>query len=421
MKPRHQVSRAAIEHIKTFEGYRARAAHLPDGRWTIGYGHTLTAREGAEVSPDDAHALLLYDLIAVSHAVNELVFTPLTQNQFDALSCFAFSIGIEAFRGSAVLRRVNEGELLRAAYAMEMWRRADFEGERIVIDALVRRRSAEKTLFLMPQAGWSPAPSPLLPPKIDYEVEPYAPREEPVGVRADLEGETLLAERAPPVAPAAPPEPPPTAAEQAAAAVTARLESLLPDRAERAPQVEDSLAPLAVEPEHSEISEAPEAPEAPEAAEEGMQLPEAEVEVVSVASIEDEAPPVTQAERWPSPTLHDGELVIAPPPEPATPSESVGEPAPALPVRKVATVFNDSAFAEKGMFGGKRLIGLGVAGLVIFTGGVFWGLAQAPDNATDGATARAVGWVLGVIGVLCFGVAAYGLLRKLGIAEDDAD
>ena len=43
MKPRHQVSRAAIELIKTFEGYRQKAAQLPDGRWTIGYGHTLTA------------------------------------------------------------------------------------------------------------------------------------------------------------------------------------------------------------------------------------------------------------------------------------------------------------------------------------------------------------------------------------------
>ena len=60
MKPRHQISRAAIDLIKRFEGYRAKAARLPDGRWTIGYGHTLTAREGAEVSEKDAEALLLY-------------------------------------------------------------------------------------------------------------------------------------------------------------------------------------------------------------------------------------------------------------------------------------------------------------------------------------------------------------------------
>ncbi len=54
MKARHQVSRNAIELIKRFEGYRESAAQLADGRWTIGYGHTLTAREGASVSADDA-------------------------------------------------------------------------------------------------------------------------------------------------------------------------------------------------------------------------------------------------------------------------------------------------------------------------------------------------------------------------------
>ena len=406
MKPRHQVSRAAIEHIKAFEGYRRSAAQLPDGRWTIGYGHTLTAREGAEVSPDDAQALLLYDLIGVSHAVNELVFTPLTQNQFDALSCFAFSIGVEAFRSSAVLRRVNEGEMLRAAYAMEMWRRADFEGERIVIDALVRRRAAEKTLFLLPQAGWSPAPSPLLPPKIDYEVEPYAPREEPIGVRADLDGETLIVERQPAAHPVAPPEPPPTAAEQAAAAVRARLETLLPEEPFRQPVAADRLAPL-------------ETAETDGGGEAFAQLPEVEATLVSVTSIEaGEDRPAASTEPG---AAQDSELVIAPPPEPSTPPEPAIAPVWSQAGRETATVFNDAAFAEKGMLGGKRLIGLGLAGLVIFGGGVFWGLAQAPDNATDGATARAVGWVLGVIGVLCFGVAAYGLLRKLGGVENDAD
>src|SRR4051794_19969291 len=108
MRPRHRVSRTAIELIKRFEGYRQKAAQLPDGRWTIGHGHTLTAREGTEVSPDDAEALLIYDLIAVSHEVNEQVFTPLTNNQFDALCSFAFNIGLDTFRQSQVLKRLNE-------------------------------------------------------------------------------------------------------------------------------------------------------------------------------------------------------------------------------------------------------------------------------------------------------------------------
>src|SRR5689334_22403198 len=106
MKPRHQVSRTAIEMIKRFEGYRRKAAQLPDGRWTIGYGHTLTARQGAEVSEADAEALLIYDLMAVTQAVSDLTFTALTQNQFDALCAFAFNIGLDNFRASRVLKHV---------------------------------------------------------------------------------------------------------------------------------------------------------------------------------------------------------------------------------------------------------------------------------------------------------------------------
>jgi len=172
MQARHRVSRAAIDLIKRFEGYRQAAAQLPDGRWTIGHGHTLTARQGAEVSQDDAEALLLYDLIAVAHALNEAVFTPLTQNQFDALASFTFNIGLDNFHQSGVLRRLNEGALIQAACAMELWRKANIGGERIVIDALVRRRACEKALFLTPPGeAWVAAPSPILRPLLDTDAD----------------------------------------------------------------------------------------------------------------------------------------------------------------------------------------------------------------------------------------------------------
>lgn len=259
MKSRHQVSRAAIELIKSFEGYRRKAAQLPDGRWTIGYGHTLTAREGAEVSESDAEALLMYDLINVAHAVNEHSYTPLTQNQFDALCCFAFNVGVDNFRRSSVLRRVNEGQLLQAACAMEMWRKADFEGERIVIDALVRRRSAEKTLFLTPASGWIPAPSPVLRPKVDYDVVAASPRETPTALKTSTVGDRVVVERdetnAPrPTAPPVEPHAAPLATEIAAAGVGAALEQLLPDSAADAPQ---AARMVELEPEPRPEPEAP--------------------------------------------------------------------------------------------------------------------------------------------------------------------
>lgn len=196
MKARRQVSRTALELIKRFEGYRRQAARLPDGRWTIGFGHTQTARQGAEVSESDAEALLIYDLMKVTAAVEDAVFAPLTQNQFDALSAFAFNVGIEGFRGSDLLRRVNEGEPLRAASAFDVWRKAEFEGERIVVDALVRRRAAEKALFLTAE-GQALAPTPLLRPELDEDMLDIPPRAV-VEVLPSLEGEVVTARRVEP-------------------------------------------------------------------------------------------------------------------------------------------------------------------------------------------------------------------------------
>jgi len=225
MRPRLSVSRSAVELIMAFEGFRARAAQLDDGRWTVGYGHTATAREGAEITEADAEALLLYDLIQASHAVNEHVYAPLNQNQFDALVSFAFNIGSRAFKSSPTARRLNEGRVLEAALAMELWRKADLEGERIVIDALVRRRAAEKALFLKPEGGWVPAPTPVLPPKMDYDALGLIPLTTPVETHTDLDGQRARAERAPP--PMAPTRDDPSAVEAAAQAAIDRLQSML--------------------------------------------------------------------------------------------------------------------------------------------------------------------------------------------------
>jgi len=107
MKPRYQVSKRAIELIKRFEGFRQSAAALGDGRYTIGYGHTRTARAGVSIDERDAEALLIYDLLDITATVNNHVYTPLTQNQFDALCCFAFNVGAENFRHSSVLRQIS--------------------------------------------------------------------------------------------------------------------------------------------------------------------------------------------------------------------------------------------------------------------------------------------------------------------------
>ncbi|MGN6363370.1 glycoside hydrolase family protein [Asticcacaulis taihuensis] len=151
MRARQKVSRAGVELIKSFEGLRTAAARLPDGRWTLGYGHTFSAREGARVTQEDADALLRFDLLPVVDAINNLVLVPLNQNQFDALVSFCFNIGAENFAQSTVLKRINEGRYAEAALAMDSWRSAEFNGQTYVLAPLIRRRAAEKDLFLTPE------------------------------------------------------------------------------------------------------------------------------------------------------------------------------------------------------------------------------------------------------------------------------
>ena len=167
MRARQKVSRAGVELIKSFEGLRQTAARLPDGRWTLGYGHTFSAREGARVTQEDADALLRFDLLPIVDALNNMVLIPLDQNQFDALVSFCFNIGVDNFAASTVLKRVNEGRMTEAALAMDAWRSAEFNGQTYVLAPLIRRRAAEKNLFLTPEDVAGNAPTLLVRPVED--------------------------------------------------------------------------------------------------------------------------------------------------------------------------------------------------------------------------------------------------------------
>jgi lysozyme len=435
MLSRHRVSRAAIELIKRFEGYRRHAAQLPDGRWTIGYGHTLTAREGAEVSEPDAEALLVYDLISVQHAVNENIYAPLSQNQYDALCSFAFNIGLDNFRRSQVLKRLNAGAAVQAACAMELWRKADFEGERIVVDALVRRRAAEKSLFLTPPGDdWAPAPSSIVRPLIDLDALDLVPLRRPVELQTSFDGDKVEVRREdlpePDAAPLRPPPPEPAAPaiKAAAEAVSARLEAIFAD-----PGIEPEPQP---EPEAEHI----EAPLEPESAPDPKPQPAAEggEPLTDLRPQADFAPPITASaepqEAAPQPEPKDPIAAAEPmfEPEPDAPSDAEMDiprapaafetpepiaaevapyefiPARARPrprPREVSVVWD---------------LMLALLGLAFFGFGIFWGLNAQAAPAGGFVTPLMVAWPAGLAGVGFVVVAVFRLLQRLGReAEQD--
>ena len=120
MTDRMRISPAGLELIKSFEGFRETAVRLPDGRWTIGYGHVRSAREGITITPKDAEELLKQDLEMIERAIGNLVYAPLMQNQFDALVSLAFNISLGQFRESEILANLNAGNHLAAANGFDL-------------------------------------------------------------------------------------------------------------------------------------------------------------------------------------------------------------------------------------------------------------------------------------------------------------
>jgi len=68
---------------------------------------------------------------------------------------------------SNVLHSLNNGRPLEAAAGFDEWRKSVIEGKTYVVDALVRRRTAEKALFLRPVEGVVAAPRNEIPPSSD--------------------------------------------------------------------------------------------------------------------------------------------------------------------------------------------------------------------------------------------------------------
>lgn len=139
-----KASDRLLEALKGFEGLRTEAYRCPAGRWTIGYGHTLTAREGMTVTEEQADHLLREDIKSIERwLTSQNIVTE--QHQFDALVSFIFNLGTGQFC-SSTLRKV----ILRGGSPEEIrrqWMRWVHVGKK-VMPGLVKRREWEVNLFI---------------------------------------------------------------------------------------------------------------------------------------------------------------------------------------------------------------------------------------------------------------------------------
>jgi len=107
-----KLDRKGFKLLEELEGLELKAYKCSANVWTIGLGNTFyedgsKVQEGQSISKERAY--LLFNLISkqFEKAINENVKVDISQNQFNALFCFVYNIGITGFKNSTLLRILN--------------------------------------------------------------------------------------------------------------------------------------------------------------------------------------------------------------------------------------------------------------------------------------------------------------------------
>lgn len=154
-----RLSEKGKKLLAEWEGFKTEIYKDSAGLETIGIGHLLTQSELTlyEVELDDGSranfhdgltedqviSLLALDMRRFERAVTDAVASDLVQDQFDALVIFAFNIGVSAFRGSTLLKVLNQGRLIDVPNELRKWNKAGGK----VVQGLINRREKEIVLW----------------------------------------------------------------------------------------------------------------------------------------------------------------------------------------------------------------------------------------------------------------------------------
>lgn len=101
------INQAGLDLLKRFESCRLNAYQDQGGIWTIGYGHTAPeVCEGMVYTQLQADQQLKKDLEKFYH-LDDYLTEQVSDNQYSALICLAYNIGLRALKLSKVLQLVN--------------------------------------------------------------------------------------------------------------------------------------------------------------------------------------------------------------------------------------------------------------------------------------------------------------------------
>lgn len=148
-----KTTNEALELIKSFEGCRLVAyddlqpnktitsMSQVKGTLTIGYGHTAGVTVGQVITKEQADNMFKSDLKKYEKYVTDNVKLELNENQFSALVSFCYNCGVGNLKTLVKGRTASQ-----IAEAILLYNKAGGQ----VLKGLVRRREAERKLFLTP-------------------------------------------------------------------------------------------------------------------------------------------------------------------------------------------------------------------------------------------------------------------------------
>ena len=165
-----KLSKAGLDLMHKYEGFRNKPYLCPADIWTCGWGtvlyqeqiklpmvrkegYTGLIRSKYALKPEDNRvwskeelvAMFKNDLANFERGVLRLVpGVSGHQGRFDALVSLAYNIGLGNLQRSTIRMKANRGDWEGAAEAFMAWTK----GGGRVLPGLVKRRVAEKTLFL---------------------------------------------------------------------------------------------------------------------------------------------------------------------------------------------------------------------------------------------------------------------------------
>ncbi|HAT3726915.1 TPA: lysozyme [Serratia marcescens] len=139
-----KTSEQGLRLIADFEGCRLSSYQCSAGIWTNGIGHTAGVKPDTVIDERQAAANLIEDVRTVERGIARCMDVDMPQQVYDAVSAFAFNVGVSAACHSTLATFIKRRQWRAACDQLPRW----IYVNGVKSKGLERRRTAERALCL---------------------------------------------------------------------------------------------------------------------------------------------------------------------------------------------------------------------------------------------------------------------------------